>query len=525
MKRKIIILVTALSMSVLSYAQGEMDAFNNSKTELTGSARGMGMAGAFGALGGDITGVAVNPAGVAIFRSSEVVTTMNFSSNNIKTNWKGATNSDSKFKFNFDNVAYTGYFPLDNETVSSINFGFVYNRLKNFDRSYKSHGFGMMSSLSDFIAEDATSWGYSIDELEYTSNFDPYRNSRASWINILGYNGKLIQPVDGGYSPYLYSGESVDHELNVTERGAIETYDFTLGTNFSEKLYLGLTFSLTDINYSSKSTYSEFFGSSNDGFDLTNSLTEEGSGYKVSVGAIYRPIDALRIGFAYHSPTWYDMTRTFWADTYAEYLEDGIKHEFSAPMRDNYATYDYRLQTPQRITASIAGIIGTRAVVSLDYELTDYTAMDMAESDGFSDDFDEFDNSFINEDFRKASTVKLGAEFRVTPQFSIRGGYAFVQNPYTTDMRNGDQGVMLGYNSTIPHYTIQGDANYITCGLGYRFTPNFYIDAAFVYRSQTDDLYYFPKYFTKEEGLVVNSTPAKFENKTYKGLVTLGYKF
>ena len=520
MKRKIIIFVTALSMSVLSYAQGEMDAFNNSKTDLTGSARGMGMAGAFGALGGDVTGVAANPAGVAIYRSSEVMTTMNFSSNNIKTNWKGTTDSDSKFKFNFDNVAYMGYFPLNNETVSSLNFGFAYNRLKNFDRDYKSHGFGMKTSLSQFIAKDASY--YPESELEVRPDYDPYRGN-APWINVLGYQGWLIQPVLNGFDTYLRDNETVDQELNVSERGAIETYDFSLGTNFSEKLYLGVTFSLTDIHYSSTSKYSEFYGNTDDGFDLHNSLTEDGSGYQMSVGAIYRPIDALRIGFAYHSPTWYDMSRSFNANTWATYEGDGINEKAKAPDKDSYAVYDYRLQSPQRITASIAGVIGSRAIISLDYELTDYTAMDMAESDGYSKNFDESENLYINEDFRKASTIKAGAEFRVTPQFSIRAGYAFVQNPYTTDIREGNQGVMLGYNTTIPHYTIQGDANYITCGLGYKFTPNFYIDAAFVYRSQTDDLYYFPKYF--DGGLAVDSTPAKFENKTYKGLITLGYKF
>ncbi|MDR1370699.1 MAG: outer membrane protein transport protein [Dysgonamonadaceae bacterium] len=525
MKRSLLIFITAFSISALSYGQGEMDAHRNSKTELSGSARGLGMAGAFGALGGDITGVTANPAGIAVYRSSELLTTMNFSSANIKTNWKGTGESDSKFKFNVDNIAYMGYFPLGDDVVSGVNFGFAYNKLKDFDRNYKSHGFGMKTSLSDFIATDATLGGYSVDGLKYLKDsYDPYRKSNAPWIDVLGFNGKLIQEENGKYVSYLLDNETIDHEMDVTERGHIETYDFTAGTSFSEKLYLGITFSLTDLHYSISSRYSEFYGTTTDGFDLTNGMTEDGAGYQVSVGAIFKPIDELRIGLAYHSPTWYDMDRSFWGKTHAVYEADKIDEEFSAPRNDPYAVTDYRLQTPQRLTAGIAGIIASRAILSLDYELTDYTAMDMAESDGYSDVFDKQENSYINQDFRKASTVKIGAEFRVTPQFSVRAGYAWMQNPYTTSVREGNVGVMLPYTGTIPHYTIEGDVDYITCGLGYRFTRSFYIDAAFVYRTQTDDLYYFPKYLEKGQ-LLVDSTPAKFENKMYKGVLTLGYKF
>jgi hypothetical protein len=438
----------------------------------------------------------------------------------------------SQFKFNFDNIAYVGYYPLGNETVSCINFGFAYNRLKNFDRNYQSFGKGMRSSLSDFIAKDASLGGYRVDELTSRQNFDPYRDSRAPWIDILGFNGRIIQPSpDAGYVSYLLDNETVDPELDVTERGTVESYDFTLGTDFSDKLYFGVTFSLTDMHYSVSSRYSEFYGTGTDGFDLTNSLVEDGSGCRVSVGAIFRPVDALRVGLAYHSPTWYNMSRSFWGKVKSEYTFSGAnggteieKYEASAPQADPYGVFDYRLQTPQRITASIAGVIGTKAVISLDYELTDYTAMDLSDSNGSSVYYDAGENLYINEDFKKASTVKVGAEYRLTPQFSIRAGYAWMQNPHAKQVVDGNVGIMMPSTGTIPHHTVEGDVGYITCGLGYKFTKSFYMDVAFVYRSQTDNLYYFPKYF-KDGHLLVDSTPVRFENKMYKGVLTLGYKF
>ena len=64
-------------MSVLAlcggtaFSQSQLDAFKYSQTELNGTARYLGMGGAFGALGGDISAMNTNPAGLAIYKSSE----------------------------------------------------------------------------------------------------------------------------------------------------------------------------------------------------------------------------------------------------------------------------------------------------------------------------------------------------------------------------------------------------------------------------------------------------------------------
>ncbi|MCT9925374.1 hypothetical protein N7272_14545, partial [Enterococcus faecalis] len=83
--KKISAYVIGAALSVASgvpsvYAQGEADAIRYSRTELGGSARFRSMAGAFGALGGDFSAIGQNPAGLGIFRSSEVSATIDFSS-------------------------------------------------------------------------------------------------------------------------------------------------------------------------------------------------------------------------------------------------------------------------------------------------------------------------------------------------------------------------------------------------------------------------------------------------------------
>ncbi len=522
MKRNLFLLI-ALSVCICSFGQGEIDALRMSRNDLTGTARGQAMGGAFGALGGDVTGVAINPAGIGVYRSSEIVASMNFTSTDISTNWMGTKHEQSKFKFNFDNLSYMGYFPTGSDGVQSVNFGFSYNRLKNFDRQYTASGQNMGSSLTDLIAKLTN--GTSSTRLESTDSYDPYW-SGLPWMSILGFQGDLIAQVNGTTDQYVprIQGYTLNPLLSVSERGYVESYDFTAGTNISDKLYLGLTFSLTDMYYSMSSAYTENFNTGkNEGYDFYNQLETDGSGYQVSVGAIFRPVDALRVGVAYHSPTWYtSMTDYFSANTIFEYVDgpDVVTTRAWTPGGDPPPHNDYKFQTPYSWVFSAAAILGSQAVVSLDYEIKDYTAMNTKDEDGYNV---QWVNDYVDQDFKVASTLRAGLEYRVTPQFSARLGYAWMQNPYTKQMKDGNTEVTPP--GTIPHYTIEGDVNHLTWGVGYRFTPHFYADLAFVWRSQTDDLYYFTKFLDGNGRIVVDSTPAKLKNNTYKGLLTVGYKF
>ena len=89
MKRIFTLASLVLTLSASGFAQGEMDAFNLSYNDLTGTARGVAMGGAFGALGGYATGVAINPAGIGVYSSSEIVTTLNFTNRKAETSFLG----------------------------------------------------------------------------------------------------------------------------------------------------------------------------------------------------------------------------------------------------------------------------------------------------------------------------------------------------------------------------------------------------------------------------------------------------
>ena len=518
MKKNLLLLIAVFSCTY-SFGQGEIDALRFSKNDLTGTARGIAMGGAFGALGGDATGTAINPAGVGVYRTSELSATLSIGSSNVKTDWQDFINKQDKISFNMDNINYVGYFPTGNDNVQNINFGFSYNRLKNYNRNYSANGSGMTRSLTDYMADLAT------DNSIYYENMNgdrhnPFFDSSAPWLSILGWQGYLIDDVaDYEYESVLNAGEKVSPLLSVSEKGYVDSYDFSFGSNVSNTLYLGMSFSITDIYYRMNSLYDESFENGG-GFALDNYLQTDGSGYQVSLGAIWLPTDFLRLGVAYHSPTWYTMTDFYQATLDADVpTENGDRPP--VVKTPGHESTNYRLRTPYSWVFSAAAILGTQAIISLDYDIKDYSSMNLEDDYGYSN---REQNQFIDTDFRMASTLRAGLEYRFTPQFSGRLGYAWMQSPYEKEFKdnNPHDAALIG---TVPHYTVDGDVQYYTAGVGYRFTPQFYLDFAFVHgRQQKDDLYFFPSIYKDEDG---NLSPksASFNNTFNKGLLTLGYKF
>jgi opacity protein-like surface antigen len=515
--KQLFITVSAILVSLAAFSQGEMDALRYSTNDLTGTARSVAMGGAFGALGGDISGIAINPAGIGVYKSSEAVATMNFRNSRTETQLNNGAINKGKFSFSFDNMAFVGNVPTYNDDVPLVNFGFTYNRLKNFDRTYSMRSVGEPHSFTDIMVLEAT--GYDAPDLQHNQfNKIPYE----SWSAVLGYNSFLINPYRDAegitrYESILSPNTTINNILQVEEKGYIHSYDFNAGTTISDIVSLGLTIAVTDIDYRINSFYDESL-TDNDGFSLYNSLRTEGSGIQVKIGAILKPIKELRLGIAYHSPTWYKMTN---------YYSTAIKHKLNGLVSDpeyqadyvssDVNTRDYDFSTPGKWTFSLAGVIGQTAILSFDYELTNYNSMSFAQPDGHNIIiYDNGRNKEIKEDFKNSSAVRAGAEVRFTPQFSARVGYAWMESPVKNILREGSYigdrpPAMAG---PIAHFTLPKDAYHFTWGLGYKFSPQIYGDIAFVIKNQDSDLYAFG-----------GAQKATFKNNTVSGLLTFGYRF
>lgn len=532
MRKITYIIVSLLILSGYTYGQSEIEANQFSRNELYGTARSISMGGAFGALGGDLTGVSINPAGIAVYRSSEVSATAVFQSEKFKAGNEKYTDN----KFNFRNIGFVGYFPTRNPMIPVVNFGFSYNKIKSFDRKLGAFGTNRGSSLTDYMAHVSTQHnnGAGVDPgiMEFRDddeNYDPFLTN-APWLSVLGYNSFLINPGkdDQGnfYSSLLPQGEAVNNYLYMSESGGIDTYDFTVGTSINNVFNVGVSLTLADIYYNLYSQNSEDFAQGqNAGFDLHNWLVSEGNGVGVKLGLIYRPINTLRFGVSYHSPTWYNMTDRYSAEIFddvAEYVTVDDYEPGSTFSGEKRNDYDFR--TPDKWTFSGAAVLANKMILSVDYELTNYGSMKFSEpsNSGYLGNHFQAPNSFISSDFKASSTVRAGLEYRFTRQLSGRLGYAWMQNPYESAFVNDGNAMPAGATTA---FRMEGDTNYFTGGIGYRFNRNFYADLAIVYKTQEDELYSYPNVYDDAGGSFIDAAPYSLDNSSIRGLLTIGYKF
>jgi hypothetical protein len=518
MKKTEIYIGALLLSSGMLFAQGEMDAYRYSQLDLNGTARSMSMGGAFGALGGDMSAMSHNPAGLGVYRSSEVQATVTLNNALATATWTGIKNSENQTRLAFDNFSYISYFPTGKESgIKGWNLGIAYNKVKDFNRNIRSTG-NPGASTGDFIATRTTREGVYLNEL---LSDDSYTNSNLSWLSILGYESGYITPQEdvGKNTVYRssFSGAPQRTAFTLMERSSIVEYNFSLATNIADRVFLGATLGVTDLDYRMASRHDETFAGEDYGY-LDNNLESEGVAYSVNLGIIVRPADAFRMGIAYNSPKWYSLTDYFYAEggTYiADYVSQP-KMEASTPL-GQYA--EYRLRTPGRWIFSAAGIIGNTALVSLDYELTDYKSMYLSDRQGYAFG----DNKDIREDFGPGHTVKLGAEVKLTPKFALRAGYVWQSSPMKELLRNGEQEVFpVG---TVPHFTVSNATDYYTAGLGYRFTSNFYMDLAYILRIQNETFYPFSNIYAGDGTAELKIAPSDLSVRTSRVALTFGYKF
>lgn len=530
MKKNIILTSMFLAGATTVFAQGEADAIRMSQREITGSARSMGMAGAFGALGGDISSLSNNPAGIGVFRNSEVAATLDLSFINTNTNWNGTGTSYDRTRFMFNNIGYVATFRGGSDF--GFNVGVAYNRKANFYRTYEANNHNMGSSMTDYMADKA--FGIPMGAMDDIKGNDPYAPSAGlPWLSVLGWNSFLIKPngmadINGQqYQSYTspfptVSGSS--SRLHVREYGHADEYNFTFGGNYDDMIYFGATLSVTDFAYNMTVGYSE--DHRNDGnFYMENSLRTSGTGFNFAAGMIVRPADFMRLGVSIKTPTYYSMTDRFGAlvdynnilDEYTDETGKPVSKLESGTASTPNGAMDYKMNTPFEFMGSVAFILGKKAIVSFEYNLQDYSSLKFRDLDGY----DFSDNQYIKEDTRSVNTFKFGAEYRVTPQFSLRAGYAHQSSPVKDYVLDGNQEILTA--GTMTNYLLPKSTEYITAGFGYRF-GRVYADMAYVYKMHKDVGYAYSPIFIDGETFV-SSDPFSLKTKKSSVLLTLGYKF
>lgn len=479
MKKLVSILMIASLFSIEVIAQNEIDALRYSRLNYSGSARFVAMGGAFGALGADFTTLSHNPAGIGLYRSSEISITPSIGITRTEALLNGNFREDSRYNFNLGSAGIVMASSAESRNSQSawknIQFGFGINRLANFNNRVNIDSDNLQSSFLTSYLESAQ--GVHPDDL-------------GAFDTRLAYDTELLFVVDSANWRYGIDKPNggVNQRKSIDSKGSINEMVFSLGANYNDRLYLGATVGVPYIRYIENSTFTETaLADDNTVFNSmtrTDFLETSGTGINFKFGMIFRATDWLRLGGAIHTPTFYSSM----SDNYGATMRARYDNGFIATSSSD-GIYEYELNTPMRAIGSIGFIIGKSGVISADYEFVDYTTSRLR-----APDYDFYDeNQSIRSFYQEAHNLRFGTEWRYGA-INFRGGYGISGNPYR-----------YGTNSAISTYS---------AGIGIR-EKNFYIDMAWV-GSQFEDEYYL---YSGQ----VNAAATNTFNNSF--LLTLGIKY
>ncbi|MCB0754051.1 MAG: hypothetical protein KDB98_00555 [Flavobacteriales bacterium] len=439
MKRIVAFFLTLLLLQPVM-AQNELDALRYSQLNVVGTARYSAMGGAFGALGGDMTTLSVNPAGIGVFNLSTGSITLGILSASTDATYLGSTSADNKLNLNVSNAGFVARFKrkkaADKQWAwKSFHLGVSYNRTANFQRRTSVIGVNTQSSILDGWVNQLNSEGINYNDIP----FDIVPGG-VSAPGYMGWQTFLIDTAPGSVDQYLrnvlpYYGQT--QQVTEVTKGSMGEVAVSFGGNFGNAFYIGGTIGIPRLNYELERRYTESdtqdtianFSS----FSRTDYLQASGTGFNIKFGMIYRPAKWIRLGAAIHSPSFFEVDEAYSSVIISNL--DGA--QYSQSTLDG--TFDYSLQTPFRAMRSLAFVIGKVGVVSADYEYVNYS---LARFRSRNYSFDA-ENTSVSNRLNWAGNIRVGTEWRIK-SFSIRGGFALNADPYTSQLNFDDTRYSLG---------------------------------------------------------------------------------
>ncbi len=490
-------LSTSLTQAQIGYFE---DALRFSRFNATGSARVMGLSGTQMSLGGDISNIHGNPAGLGFFQKSEFSITPSYTNWSNESNFLGQLQNDNIGNLSVPNISLVIASPRDPLTTGVFRggtFGLSYNRMSLFNNEfgYFSEEQGQ-SSIIDFFLQQA--------------NGIPESRIENQGLTGLAYQTFLINPVfeDAGGNPIsdpteydsFVLGQPFQEE-NIVQEGRISQTSASYGANLYNKMFIGAGVGLTSVAYTSTKFYAEeFFDEPLELITLDEFLTMDGFGVNLNLGVIYKPVEAVNLGLNFQSPTWYRINEQYNATLFSRYLNYFFIPE-QITLGDEEASTptvlsSYNLRTPMRISGGATFFIGKSGFISADVDYIDYSTNTISSNDFTAG----ADNQEIRRLYGQSINFRVGGEYRLDI-WRLRGGYGYYGDPF------------VGGNFDRTTQQFSG-------GVGVRLRK-FYVDFALINR-QYDDLY---RSYTFMEGGVDRSPTAAIRNNLTSGMLTVGFTF
>lgn len=493
MKKIFFLLVTGLTFSA-SYSQEVSDAIRYAQDNLTGTARFRAMSGAFGAVGGDLSAITINPAGSSIFSNNQAGVTLSSLNTKNNSNYFGTQTSDKENSFILNQAGAVFVFNdrNPNSNWKKIAIAATYENNNNFNNSTFSAGTNPNNSVDGYFLDYANGIQFGdVTKIDYRDQFYPEQQA------AFGYFNKVILPVNNNDSNTQYvsnvpkgaPGQPNNYyqENDVYTTGYNSKASFNISTSFKDRLYLGANLNVHITDFRRTSSFYEDNANPLEANEtisslrFNNELYTYGNGFSFQLGAIGKVTEAFRLGIAYESNTWYELYDEVSQSLYTttEVIGGPAKDYSDNPNIINVYP-SYKLQTPDKWTFSGAYIFGKSGLISVDYSIKNYgnTKYKPTNDAGFREV-----NADISNALTSAGDLRIGAEYKIK-QLSLRGGYRYEDSPY----KNG---------------TTIGDLTSYSGGLGYNFGAT-KVDLAYSYLDRKLNQGFFDRGFV--DGANIKST-------------------
>jgi len=478
MKKTIAILI-ASAILFPAAAQYEEQGLIFSQALPSMTARSLSMGGAFSSLGGDLSTAYLNPAGLGMYRKSEITLSPGIGFIKTKSDYLNENGEDFRTSFLFGNAGFVNAFKTKNtKGLTGVSFALAYNRINDYYRNVTIHGINPSNSLADYFMEQAD--GIHPDNLLY----EGYYGER------LAFDAYVIDTVPG--YPTTYSTPvflPVTQNRTIETSGGLNEWSVGFALNFSDIVYFGMGLGIYYLNYNKTMVHSEYDDanlSEFNSFNYTETTDQDGMAANFKCGFIVRPIPILRISGALHTPLVLNMN-----ENYAYYMNASY-NGFIPYVEPIYGEFEYKLVTPLRVLGGLSVQIGKMGLVSAEIEYVDYSNI------RYRNEYDGYDityiNDYIEEDYKPVVNMKAGGEVRFGP-FSVRAGGGYYPNA----------------SSTYKMFE-QSDYYEFTGGLGFR-QKIFYMDMGFsaLLHDETYTLYY--------------DNVADIKTNRYRLITTFGIRF
>lgn len=479
-----------------------------SQREAVGTARSMGMGGAFTSLGADMASFGYNPAGFGMYQRDEISASLGLGITNAKNYNAYNTSDNNSVRFDVNNIGASFKIYEGTGKLVAVNFAFGYNKTAdyNYDMSYASPA--TVSSLADAFADIANANGLTINsnnKITDPNGYYDYDMNPYFWGAVMGYKAGLINKgANGWYPDEIAPGAQMSQYTNLRSRGSAGEFSFAFGFNIDNIVYLGASLDIQSISREQTIYYDEYIdyeGARPNGteypyqlqdFRFAQSMDLNGSGVGAKFGIVVRPVEALRIGFAVHTPTYYSVAYRYSASLSSKALSAGnnpygwevingsVYADESTPILQDGGNNRWCFTTPTRLLAGVSYAISRYAIVSVDYQYDAYRALKW--------NYTPVDTGYTNDIFRNnvkgTHTVRAGIEAKPLPWLALRvgGGYR------TKLLRDS-------YDFVAFSEPVADRLWYASAGLGFRLSEVTSIDLAYQYRNTRYSDYY--SFYTK----------------------------